>query len=309
MARTALCFLLSVFPFIAAGNSLLASPVTTKASGMLHPEISARVIALGDAFTGMTDDINAIAYNPAGLARLSSSEIAMMYSKQDNNPENYYYFGGLFFRLSDGFNVGLSGNMENTSVAGENSVYTLSYACKVMETKDVGVTTMGFNYRSLSNELTPTDTISSSLLDFGLLSTLFISGKPLGLGLCLQNLGGTVTHSDGSAETDYIPLVGRVGIGFKFGADIVNKPISVMADVISIEKELEPKYSLGFECWFTGGLVLRLGYKVNYAQESITSAGLGFKVGGMRLDYGLASVGQNSGGVSTIPKISFVGRF
>ena len=295
--------------FIAAAALLLCitagyPDVMTAANAVLRQPVSARPLAVADAFTGLTDDINSISYNPAGLARMSSHEFAAMYSENSSEHVNYG-FVGCAFHFSDSFNVGISGNLRNNGQS--NSVYTLSYGLKVIEKKDVGVTTMGFNIRYLEGSLDSTDTIYSYVGDVGLLSTLYLADKPVGIGLCLQNLGGEVLHTNGDTEAENLPVSARAGIAYTFGPDIDVRPINLSADITYIEEEQDPRYSIGAEYWFSGGIALRLGYKLNYenSAESLT-AGLGFKYGTVRFDCAMVALDSV---VGYEPKISFIANF
>jgi hypothetical protein len=297
--------ILTVSVSLNAGYCDPASDAVIKsANDILRQPVSARTLAIADAFTGLTDDISAISYNPAGLARLTSSEMAAMYGEQEFTSLNYGFFG-FSFHFSDLCNLGLSGNIRNSLVSGHDYVYTLSYALKVMERPNVGVTTFGVNLRYLESGIAEDSSIYAYVGDVGILSTIFVADKPLGIGLCMQNYGGGIKYGTGENAGEILPLIGRGGIAYTFGPE-KEKPISVSADVAYVEGTLEPKYSAGMEWWITPGVALRLGYKVNYDIKDTLTMGMGLKYGTIRFDYALIKLDNM---VDYTPKISFLCKF
>src|ERR1051326_8981448 len=53
----------------------------TTAASFLKLATGPRAIAMGENFTGLADDVNAIRYNTAGLAFVQDKEVTLMYSK------------------------------------------------------------------------------------------------------------------------------------------------------------------------------------------------------------------------------------
>jgi len=76
--------------FIAA---ILVSAVTTSWADFEDLGVGARPIGMGNAYTGLADDVNAIYYNPAGLAQLDESQFTSGYGK-------------LYWGLDDGSSLG-----------------------------------------------------------------------------------------------------------------------------------------------------------------------------------------------------------
>ena len=302
MNRACLILLLFFVAYIGAAN---ASTAPNVASVIFRQPISARALAIGDAFTGLTDDISAILYNPAGLAQLTSSEVSGMYSRDEITNISYGFFG-FSAHFSDKCNLGLSGNARDDSTGGQNYAYTLSYALKLKEKAQVGVTTFGLNIRYMESkplEGTEQDRIYSYVGDLGLLSVLYLAERPFGIGLCIQNFGGAIMRGDGVREEELLPLVGRFGLAYTFADK--NTPVSICTDVTYVENDENPKYSAGMEWWITQGFSLRLGYKVNYDVDSLT-AGFGLKYGSVRFDSAFVELDDR---VGYTPKISFLCKF
>ena len=71
MKKTILFFLLI---FLISSNGICGSGYGTTGAQILNLNSSARVSAMGNAYAGLADDLNAIIYNPAGLTQLFGFE-------------------------------------------------------------------------------------------------------------------------------------------------------------------------------------------------------------------------------------------
>src|SRR5687768_16445498 len=87
----------------------------------LYPHGSTRVMGMGGAFVGLSDDMGGIIYNPAGLARLKSwgeggGNINSVYNleadldggKKDGLPYYYLYYAGAIKVGNFAFGAGFS---------------------------------------------------------------------------------------------------------------------------------------------------------------------------------------------------------
>src|SRR5277367_2440442 len=61
-----------------AGSAQMARAQANTSAAFLKIGVGARPIGMGNAFTGVADDINALAWNPAGLSQLTSREMGAM---------------------------------------------------------------------------------------------------------------------------------------------------------------------------------------------------------------------------------------
>src|SRR6185312_10499950 len=73
-APTILIALFLMSPFVSA-----ASNVGTSGAAFLEIAPGARPVGMGQAYTGVADDIDAIYWNPAGLARMAHPELEAMH--------------------------------------------------------------------------------------------------------------------------------------------------------------------------------------------------------------------------------------
>ncbi len=79
----------------------------------------ARPMGMGGAFTGLSDDANAIFWNPAGLARLQNSQLTFMHTRQFGLiPYTLLGYASRFRGYGVGLGVLTSGNdvLRETSV-------------------------------------------------------------------------------------------------------------------------------------------------------------------------------------------------
>ncbi|TPW19000.1 MAG: hypothetical protein FD126_3126, partial [Elusimicrobia bacterium] len=71
---------------LAAAAFFLALPASAGSPGnttanFLRIGVGARPVAMGEAYAALSDDANAVFYNPAGLAVLERQEVTMMHNK------------------------------------------------------------------------------------------------------------------------------------------------------------------------------------------------------------------------------------
>ncbi|MDX6769955.1 MAG: type IX secretion system membrane protein PorP/SprF, partial [Elusimicrobiota bacterium] len=147
---------------------LLAVAVAPARAAFEDTGAGGRAPGLGEAFTGLADDVYAIHYNPAGLAQLERPQLGAAYSR-------------LYVGLSDGSDIGTSQIMyahpwargrKGTFGFGLNrfslgGLYTeqtiaLSYARKTLERDSGSQLLTGFNFKQLSRSFSKTPEASAS---------------------------------------------------------------------------------------------------------------------------------------------------
>src|ERR1051326_2352190 len=183
----------------------------TSGAQFLKIGAGARSTAMGDAFVGVADDVNAIYYNPAGLATLKNPELAAMHTQWFQGM-NYDF--GAFALPSDVGTFGISaatlkaddlekrsadesfqGNFESL-----DSAYSLANAKEVRERLSVGVTA-----RYLREKI---DTASAGAWsgDIGVVKDF--ESRPFRLGLAIRHFGQGVKFND---ESDPQPVTVDLG--------------------------------------------------------------------------------------------------
>jgi hypothetical protein len=298
---------------IAVSSSLHAQVVGTsnqdfkKAGGsgsqFLKIGVGARAMGMGGAFAGVSDDISALYWNPAGIASLKGVNIGFEYNSWFADMK--HSFLGLSFPVSDDYKIGLSVDMLDagsieittlTSPEGTGSSYSVSdiavggtIAGRLTEQFSFGIT-----LKYIQNTIFDLNATTLAI-DAGTLYDLGLDG--LKLGLSVTNLGGEAAFEGQSlsvsvdrpgdaasninsrpldaqlTNTPYsLPLSFRGGLSYDFFRGKENQNLVVAADFIHLSDNPE-KFHVGAEYVWNDLLSLRGGYQARYDE-------LGFTVGG-----------------------------
>ena len=184
----------------AAGNS----KVGTSGAQFLKIGAGARPTAMGEAYTAISDDVNAVYFNPAGLAQLKSCEITAMHTEWFQNIG--YDFGAFAMPTSVG-TFGLSAATLSTdqiqrrgldesdqgTFTDQDAAYALSYGHPLGETLSFGATA-----RFIRSQI---DSASANAWggDVGLLKR--IADSPYSLGVAARHFGSEVKfHNEGDPQ-------------------------------------------------------------------------------------------------------------
>lgn len=231
---------------------------STSGFAFLDIPVSARAVAMGGAFTAMTDDANALYWNPAGIASIDEPVITTSYSNYlmdmqagflgwVNPRENdvigvslNYFYGGSFIRttLSEPQGTGDEFSSNNIAIAG-------SYSKMIFPMFSAGITGR-FVYSTI-------DTYSgtAALLDFG---TIYQPGffEDLTLGLAIRNVG--LQTKAFYQENDPMPT--EIGLGAT--CKLLNGSLLASADFIyPFQSDID--FALGVEYSPIESLALRAG--------------------------------------------------
>lgn len=258
-----------------------------------------RFVSMGEAGAGLADDLNATAWNPAGLAQMKGYQAGFMHNiyLQETSQEYLAYAQNLFPGAGLGVNLTYFnyGSLEKVNdVGGLPQITGESFTPSVL-TASVGYGqwfgpsfAAGAAVKFLSEHI-DTESYSAVAADLGFLLRTGLDG--LQLGLVVQNLGSQLGSSP-------LPMNAKVGAGYllpvKFGdADRWNAALDVNVPFV------DAKYlsvNLGTEYWISGMVAARVGYKIKDTGElgGVTglTAGLGVKLSMFNLDYALVSFGD-----------------
>lgn len=276
---------------------LLNSPVfaTDKLAGTSGAEFlkigaGARASAMGDAFVGLADDINAVYYNPSGLGFISRPEIVAMHTEWIEQI-NYDY--GAFAYPTDagafaisattlrvdsiekrGLDEGALGSFDSL-----DSAYTFSYAHTVGPLTSLGVTA-----RYIKQEI---DAYSASAWggDVGIMRR---HGRlPLSFGLAVRNFGQEIKFRE---KSDPQPMVIDGGMGASLFRDRLRLALNAYKPRDNgVQFGLGTEYlkELGKDYEFS----LRAGYNtVRTDAEGASGLSLGAGLGFNRFDFDFAWV-------------------
>ncbi|MBI4655395.1 MAG: PorV/PorQ family protein [Elusimicrobia bacterium] len=206
--------------------SFASGPGTTSANFLKIP-VGARQTALGSAFTAVADDVNAIYYNPGGLAQLDKTEITFVHNKYFEDISQQW-FAGAFPAKIGVFGVGVNylsvskfdaydnNNTKIDSVSAYDMAVNLSYAkhCRLLDNDSFESFSYGANLKYLSEKL---DTIKSSGfgLDIGVLLKPNISSKMNNLSVAFAVNNVVSSKVKFINESYKLPLEFKTGIAYK----------------------------------------------------------------------------------------------
>lgn len=277
--------LLLVLAFLATGALSWAAPyprVGTRAVNILSVQPGARPRAMGNAFTAMPDDPNALWFNPAGFGTIKYWDViathkTFMADMQQNHAgivvplgfltsESVMDFGGI------GFSIGMLdyGTLPGRDVSGASSsdfqakdgLMTLGYG------KSIGPLSVGVNAKMYKLKISD-QRAEGTAYDLGFQYKQ--NASFWGFGVAVKNLGGQARY----AQQDE-PLPQDVTAGVMMAP--LQDMLTLTADLVS-PKDSYAGYRAGAEFWANRIIALRAGY------DSTLKAGSGFSGGiGIRLE-------------------------
>lgn len=271
----------------------------------LRQSTGARPFAMGGAYVAVSDDLNALFWNPAGLASITKRELSAMYFKGLSDVYTGFlgYATPIGEKGKDSIGVGLLtlqggkilvNYMDGSSHsfnAQQDYVAVLSYARDFSD----GFL-LGGSLKVLHSTLVEEYTAETFAVDLGLMYKLM--EDDLKFGIACQNLGGGIEYSQ---EKDTLPLSFKGGVFYRIKKEdyisIYDEPLGERTFppglILSLEVEkpmnAEVKEKIGFEYgeyWKEHRYVLRGGYKIGYDLDSFTG-GIGCEFREFQIDYGI----------------------
>ena len=258
---------------------------------------------MGGAFTGVADDVNALTWNPAGVALLTHPEVGylhMLYLADIG-----YNFGGIALPLPAGEDTwGLGGGIVNLgtsfdstfgtapSVSTGDNAFLLSVAFRVKNIISFGVTGK-YIMRSIA---------SYHAAAFGGDAGVMITpGDRFKIGLGIFNVGQEVQFI---SAADPLPMTGRLGLSFKV-LDLPHHSLLLAVDNSYQFQAQAYQGSAGMEYWLDKTLALRGGYTMDNNQQQHWTAGAGVNLTFAQLDYAYAPIST----LGDTHRISLILRF
>jgi hypothetical protein len=291
--RLILIGLLAAIP--ARAHAFGSSDVGTSAAEFLKIGPGARPAAMGEAFTGVADDIHAIYYNPAGLSKLDHPEMEAMHMQWFQNVK--YEFAAFAYPTDNlgtwGFAISnlhlddINRRTEDTDApidqfGASDSAYWLSYAYPLTQRLSLGANAKWIR------ETIDSSNANAYAVDGGLLYDTDWNG--LRLGGSLQNLGSKVKFNN---ESDPLPLTMRLGASIQ----PIPKALLLSSDLI-IPRDHQIGIALGGEYTrqLSEGMAvnLRTGYRSDTDVSGFAgvSAGGGLDVGRVSFDFAWVPFGD-----------------
>jgi hypothetical protein len=300
---------------LACGGAAFAarSDVGTSGAVFLKLAAGARPAAMGEAFAGIADDVNALFYNPAGSAFLEKPQFTAQYGSWFQgiayNVLGFTYPAGNAGSFGLGIiNLGVNDIEKRTAdtetpdskFAASDYAYMLHYSRKLRSDLSAGV-----NVKLVSQKI---DTVSATAYGADLGVFWVTPVERLTCGLVAQNLGTQVKFVN---EGDPLPLVIKAGAGYKMPAWGVYE-LTAGLDV-NMPRDNDIQYAAGGELKrsFSQELscALRAGYKT-VAQEKLGGlSGLTAGVGMSWRQFGVDFAWVPYGDLGDTYRYSMVAKF
>lgn len=285
MLYTLSLLLLILFIIINAINTIFAAGSEgTSGADFLEIGVGSRPLGMGEAFTAEVNDINAIYYNPAGLATLKFPVMSIMHQELilDSRFENISLalplYGGFFGFSTSVFwvppfdKIDINGNKVGT-VTFYNVSGILSYGYSL------GFMEIGGSFKYIYQKI-DTLQLHSVAFDVGILKRITMYSpfdapiKNLSFGLSVQNIGT-------NANDDSLPRLIRGGVSYKmshfFGinVDFIENAIN-SSDLYDFTSGFNESFRVntGIELNYLDILFFRTGYRFNDA--GTYTFGMGF---------------------------------
>lgn len=303
LIKTVIILIVSGFSTV---NVLRCYASGTTGAEFLKIGTGARAVGMGEAFTGLADDINAITYNPAGLDTLEANEIMLMHNEWIQGIKMEYFafsckegsigtFGlsGALVLAGDMEKYDNQGNDLNEKYTAMDSVVTLTYSKDVKKIISVGI-----NVKYIRQQI-EREHAEGLCMDMGILFRgITISDKILSIGFVMQNMGEDIKFM---SESDKLPQTMKLGISYP----LMEEPRSRLICNVDMSRSMEnagyedilmnygAEYSYGItkDIGFTGRGGYKTGVKELGELAGIT-AGIGLKLSSYSIDYCFMPLGD-----------------
>lgn len=279
-----LCFFISLPAGVCA--SAISSNAGTASSAFLKIGAGARPAAMGDSFAGVADDVNALYWNPAGIARLENREMTFSHNiwLEDTNYEylgfvqplgNYVVGAGVSY-----LNIGaMDGWDVNNAPTGDFSAHSMAVALSVGRVIDDKLS-LGLTLKTVQEKI-ETESASAFAVDAG---GIYRLGENSSAALVVQNLGTGMKFVKESAG---LPMNIKIGGAHR----MLEKKLVLSLD---FNKYTDTRFrgNFGAEYGLAEMLALRLGYNGGNDMGSGLTCGFGYKISRINLDYAFVPYGD-----------------
>ncbi|MEW6681243.1 MAG: PorV/PorQ family protein, partial [bacterium] len=254
----------------------------------------ARANALGEAFVGLADDLNALYWNPAGLSQLNDREASFMFLKPFDEVKGlgYGYLSGVFPTNKAIFATSISYfdyGKEDKYDASAKPEGTWD-ACDLNLSFGLGGKmpdeniALGLSLKAIYGEIGNSDAYGFCC-DAGMLYKPKIKGMKIGA--VIKNIGTRIKFEK---ESDPLPLCLKLGLSYLLPKTLA--PITIVLDG-TLPNDNDPYINLGGEYDYRKALAIRLGFKSGPQDEgSGLTTGFGIKQKRFSLDFAFQPQGE-----------------
>ncbi|MFH1897517.1 MAG: PorV/PorQ family protein [Candidatus Desantisbacteria bacterium] len=268
--------------------------------------MGARPAGMGETFIGLSDDINALHSNPAGLSFLVQPEVSTMYLT--GLTDSHYGFVGVVYPFKKS-TIGLSmaifdGGKMNVNMLNSNGSFKESKSLSAQKDSiamfsysfAVGsALSMGWNLKAISSILAEDYNAAAYAVDMGIL--IRPVNDRLCLGLAAKNIVGNPIKYKNVEHP--LPVTVKVGCALR-----QNDWLTLCADYEKPGTGLKSGFKLGGEFLIKKLIALRAGYKIGYDQSTF-NLGFGINTRGFLIDYSFAGMKD----LDSMQQVSFTTNF
>ncbi|MEW6557587.1 MAG: PorV/PorQ family protein [Elusimicrobiota bacterium] len=289
MKRNCLLLVTCYLLLVAMTGSIFAWEINTEeetgeaggAAPYLKTGIGSRALAMGSAFTAVSDDASNVYWNPAGITYLEKKQVALTYTNMSlDRSYNFISFAmPQKVLMIDGLGVGIihSGvkdihgydakNYPTKTFSETNLALLVSIAKKIDD--EIAV---GGNLKLLQGTL---DDGTAFGAGFDVSTLVSISDK-LKLGIMLQDIYTMLSWKD-SESIERVPFVVKTGLAYSL---LKNNRLKLCADAEKFVTRKRIELNFGTELNLISNIALRTGLSDNFL-----AAGFGLNYNIISLDY------------------------
>lgn len=271
--------------------AILSSNVFSQARSQIF--IGARPIGLGESFTAIADDGNAVYWNPAGLPALKRIEFNSMYA-------NLYGIEGLknlylsfVYPITPRFVLGISWfdfGFCDDELEYYRDKANLSFGANIFRTLSLGANIKYINTDARLDGYSEGKAYGYGFDLGGLYSAPVKKGfiDHVNLGVMAHDVGGTsITYSDTKNSEKILPQNIRFGLAI-YPKDELSLKLLTLSDAL-IAFDFDDRFHFGTEAWLFENLALRTGIQKDFHTDESPTYSIGtsikFPYVSIKLDY------------------------
>lgn len=277
---------------------LPAAAAAQESAAFLKIGVGARAVGMGGAFTAVADDVNALAWNPAGLAFVDARQVGLTHTQHVAGtrfnflglvqPTRFGTFALGGRHLSQGRIDGRDAEGRPTgSFSAADGAVELAYGLKLFNGAY-----LGWGVKYLSSRIAEASA-QTYAVDLGSMYELAPLGPGLPrLGLAVLNIGPGMRFLD---ERTPLPLTLAAGLGYRLPAGLIlaldfrHRPYGNTSEV-SVGTEYAVLPTFAFRAGYGAGRGLSGGSGL--AALRGLAGGFGLRIYGYHLDYSITPFGE-----------------
>ncbi|MBN1897750.1 MAG: hypothetical protein JW827_03150 [Spirochaetes bacterium] len=277
----------------------------------------ARMMSLGEAFHSLSDDVDSVSYNPAGLTHLKNIMFSCSYLPVWDSLTTVYFFGfaypqetipfgiGFFNASTDGILIRADSPEVLRKTRYQDISLFLAGGYAIVPGMSLGLR-LNMNYLKIVNYdhfRLGTDLAFLWRMEnpYGFTKSKILRAlKPFSLGVTLNNLFSTPLKLKQTSETDPLNIFSSLSYRFKRIGRFIEPELGLGFDLVP--EYSESSINAGLELILWKVLFLRSAYKF---REGSFTLGTGFRAWDIKLDLALSNLEIDQNFYSFSIKVNF----